>query len=47
MREILHIQGGQCGANIWEVTVFWCIDGETGRYHGDSGLQSERLNNGS
>ncbi|VAI22690.1 unnamed protein product [Triticum turgidum subsp. durum] len=48
MREILHIQGGQCGnqigAKFWEVI---CdehgIDG-TGRYAGDSDLQLERIN---
>ncbi|THU68679.1 hypothetical protein C4D60_Mb08t06400 [Musa balbisiana] len=48
MREILHIQGGQCGnqigAKFWEVI---CdehgIDG-TGKYSGDSDLQLERIN---
>ncbi|KAH7837558.1 hypothetical protein Vadar_015167 [Vaccinium darrowii] len=48
MREILHIQGGQCGnqigAKFWEVI---CdehgIDG-TGKYAGDSELQLERIN---
>ncbi|CAL9098618.1 unnamed protein product [Musa acuminata subsp. burmannicoides] len=48
MREILHVQGGQCGnqigAKFWEVI---CdehgIDG-TGRYGGDSDLQLERIN---
>ncbi|RWW73183.1 hypothetical protein BHE74_00018955 [Ensete ventricosum] len=48
MREILHVQGGQCGnqigAKFWEVI---CdehgIDG-TGKYTGDSDLQLERIN---
>ncbi|KAM2565056.1 hypothetical protein TB1_007735 [Malus domestica] len=48
MREILHIQGGQCGNQI--STKFWevvCaehgIDG-TRRYEGDSELQLEMIN---
>ncbi|RRT46800.1 hypothetical protein BHE74_00031897 [Ensete ventricosum] len=48
MREILHIQGGQCGnqigAKFWEVI---CEDhgiDSTGNYTGDSGLQLERIN---
>ncbi|PQQ12814.1 Tubulin [Prunus yedoensis var. nudiflora] len=48
MREILHIQGGQCGnqigAKFWEVVCAeHGIDG-TGRYEGDSELQLERIN---
>ncbi|XP_059648528.1 tubulin beta-8 chain-like isoform X3 [Cornus florida] len=46
MREILHIQGGQCGnqigAKFWEV-VCAGID-STGRYQGDTDLQLERVN---
>ncbi|KAF8659388.1 hypothetical protein HU200_058599 [Digitaria exilis] len=37
MREILHIQGGQCGNQIG--AKFW-----EGRYAGDSDLQLERIN---
>jgi hypothetical protein len=48
VREIVHIQAGQCGnqigAKFWEV-----ISGEHGidptrSYHGDSDLQLERVN---
>jgi len=48
MREIVHLQAGQCGnqvgAKFWET-----ISGEhgidpTGTYHGDSQLQLERIN---
>lgn len=48
MREILHIQGGQCGnqigAKFWEVV---CVEhgiDSTGRYNGDNDLQLERVN---
>ncbi|GFP96416.1 tubulin beta-8 chain [Phtheirospermum japonicum] len=47
MREILHIQGGQCGnqigARFWEVV---CVEhgiDATGRYHGVSDPQIERF----
>ncbi|KAG6385238.1 hypothetical protein SASPL_154068 [Salvia splendens] len=48
MREILHIQGGQCGNQIgskfWEVICGeHAIDG-IGKYSGDSDLQLERIN---
>nr|GMD73329.1 tubulin beta-2 chain [Ipomoea batatas] len=47
MREILHIQGGQCGnqigAKFWEVVCAEHGIDDTGRYHGDSDLQLERL----
>ncbi|CAM8940709.1 unnamed protein product [Rhodiola kirilowii] len=40
MREILHIQGGQCGNQIsskfWEVVCAEHGVDATGRYHGDS-----------
>ncbi|KAF4369250.1 hypothetical protein F8388_022906 [Cannabis sativa] len=48
MREILHIQGGQCGnqigAKFWEVICAEHGIDSTGRYTGDSELQLERLN---
>lgn len=48
MREILHIQGGQCGnqigAKFWEVVCAEHGIDSTGRYHGDSDLQLERVN---
>lgn len=48
MREIVHIQAGQCGnqigAKFWEViSDEHCIDA-TGTYFGDSDLQLERIN---
>ncbi|XP_006896983.1 PREDICTED: tubulin beta-1 chain [Elephantulus edwardii] len=48
MREIVHIQIGQCGNQIG--SKFWEVIGEehgidpTGSYHGDSALQLERIN---
>jgi len=48
MREILHIQGGQCGnqigAKFWEVVCAEHGIDPTGRYGGDSELQLERIN---
>ena len=48
MREILHIQGGQCGnqigAKFWEVICDEHGIDATGRYAGDSDLQLERIN---
>eukprot|EP01018_Ginkgo_biloba_P031803 Gb_15855 [translate_table: standard] len=48
MREILHIQGGQCGnqigAKFWEVICDEHGIDPTGSYHGDSDLQLERIN---
>lgn len=48
MREILHIQGGQCGnqigAKFWEVICDEHGIDSTGTYHGDSDLQLERIN---
>ncbi|GFS29558.1 tubulin beta-7 chain [Actinidia rufa] len=48
MREILHIQGGQCGnqigAKFWEVVCAEHGIDSTGRYQGDSDLQLERVN---
>ncbi|KAJ8437899.1 hypothetical protein Cgig2_031415 [Carnegiea gigantea] len=48
MREILHIQGGQCGnqigAKFWEVVCAEHGVDDTGRYHGESDLQLERIN---
>ncbi|KAF5758695.1 putative purine-nucleoside phosphorylase [Helianthus annuus] len=48
MREILHIQGGQCdnqiGAKFWEVV---CAEHDiyvTGKYIGDSELQLKHIN---
>ncbi|KAJ8554436.1 hypothetical protein K7X08_025114 [Anisodus acutangulus] len=46
MREILHIQGGQCGnqigAKFWEVVCAEHGIDSTGRYKGDNDLQLER-----
>ncbi|MQL97429.1 hypothetical protein Taro_030124 [Colocasia esculenta] len=48
MREILHIQGGQCGnqigAKFWEVICDEHGIDPTGKYSGDSDLQLERIN---
>lgn len=48
MREIVHIQGGQCGnqigAKFWEVISDEHGVDPTGSYHGDSDLQLERIN---
>ncbi|PNH02713.1 Tubulin beta chain [Tetrabaena socialis] len=48
MREIVHIQGGQCGnqigAKFWEVVSDEHGVDPTGTYHGDSDLQLERIN---
>ncbi|KAK7831742.1 tubulin beta-1 chain [Quercus suber] len=48
MREILHIQGGQCGnqigAKFWEVICDEHGIDHTGKYNGDSELQLERVN---
>ncbi|KAF1878491.1 hypothetical protein Lal_00047160 [Lupinus albus] len=48
MREILHIQGGQCGnqigAKFWEVVCAEHGIDSTGRYGGDNELQLERVN---
>ncbi|CAN1290220.1 Tubulin beta-1 chain [Linum perenne] len=48
MREILHIQGGQCGnqigAKFWEVICDEHGIDHTGKYSGDSELQLERIN---
>ena len=48
MREILHIQGGQCGnqigAKFWEVVCAEHGIDPTGKYQGDSDLQLERIN---
>src|SRR3990167_6416814 len=48
MREIVHIQGGQCGnqigAKFWEVISDEHGIDTTGTYHGDSDLQLERIN---
>ena len=45
-REIVHIQGGQCGnqigAKFWEVISDEHGVDPTGTYHGDSDLQLER-----
>ena len=47
-REILHIQGGQCGnqigAKFWEVVCDEHGIDPTGRYQGTSDLQLERVN---
>ena len=47
MREIVHIQGGQCGhqigAKFWEVISDEHGVDPTGSYHGDSDLQLERI----
>ena len=48
MREIVHIQGGQCGnqigAKFWEVICDEHGVDPTGTYRGDSDLQLERIN---
>ncbi|PIA25360.1 hypothetical protein AQUCO_11800031v1 [Aquilegia coerulea] len=48
MREILHIQGGQCGnqigAKFWEVICDEHGIDPSGKYNGDSDLQLERIN---
>ena len=48
MRELCHIQGGQCGnqigAKFWEVIADEHGIDPTGTYHGDSDLQLERIN---
>ncbi|KAL7486313.1 hypothetical protein ACHAW6_011901 [Cyclotella cf. meneghiniana] len=48
MREIVHIQGGQCGnqigAKFWERRSFNLKIPLSGTYHGDSDLQLERIN---
>ncbi|XP_036619123.1 tubulin beta-4B chain-like isoform X2 [Trichosurus vulpecula] len=48
MREILHLQAGQCGnqigAKFWEVISDEHGIDPTGTYHGDSNLQLERIN---
>ncbi|KAH8506033.1 hypothetical protein H0E87_013026 [Populus deltoides] len=48
MREILHIQGGQCGnqigAKFWEVVCAEHGIDATGKWNGDSELQIERIN---
>jgi len=48
MREIVHIQGGQCGnqigAKFWEVISDEHGVDPTGTYHGDSDLQLDRIN---
>ncbi|GLT90947.1 hypothetical protein SLE2022_088620 [Rubroshorea leprosula] len=47
MKEILHIQGGQCGnigAKFWEVVCDEHGIDPTGRYNGNSDLQLERVN---
>ena len=48
MREILHIQGGQCGNQIgskfWEVVCAEHGIDPTGKYTGTSDLQLERVN---
>merc|ERR1711972_695378 len=48
MREIVHIQVGQCGnqigAKFWEIISDEHGIDPTGTYHGDSDLQLERIN---
>ncbi|CAF4569747.1 unnamed protein product [Rotaria socialis] len=48
MREIVHMQAGQCGNQIgskfWEVISDEHGIDPTGAYHGDSDLQLERIN---
>uniref|UniRef100_A0A8C4WAX8 Tubulin/FtsZ GTPase domain-containing protein n=1 Tax=Gopherus evgoodei TaxID=1825980 RepID=A0A8C4WAX8_9SAUR len=48
MREIVHLQIGQCGnqigAKFWEVISDEHGIDVTGNYHGDSPLQLERIN---
>ena len=48
MREIVHMQAGQCGnqigAKFWEIISDEHGVDPTGTYHGDSDLQLERVN---
>ena len=48
MRELVHIQGGQCdnqiGAKFWEVISDEHGVDPIGTYHGDSNFQLERIN---
>merc|ERR1712158_101435 len=48
MREIVHLQAGQCGnqigAKFWEIISDEHGIDPTGSYHGDSDLQLERIN---
>merc|ERR1712241_162892 len=48
MREIVHLQAGQCGnqigAKLWEIISDEHGIDPTGTYHGDSDLQLERIN---
>merc|ERR1711910_82204 len=48
MREIVHLQAGQCGnqigAKFWEIISDEHGIDPTGTYHGDSDLQLERIN---
>uniref|UniRef100_A0A3P8UCD6 Tubulin/FtsZ GTPase domain-containing protein n=1 Tax=Cynoglossus semilaevis TaxID=244447 RepID=A0A3P8UCD6_CYNSE len=48
MREIVHLQAGQCGnqigAKFWEVISDEHGIDPSGTYHGDSDLQLERIN---
>ena len=48
MREIVHIQAGQCGnqigAKFWEIVADEHGIDPTGIYEGDSDLQLERIN---
>jgi len=48
MREIVHLQAGQCGnqigAKFWEIISDEHGVDPTGTYHGDSDLQLERVN---
>merc|ERR1712072_510558 len=47
-RELVHVQGGQCGnqigAKFWEIISDEHGVDPTGTYHGDSDLQLERIN---
>uniref|UniRef100_A0A3B1JIC4 Tubulin/FtsZ GTPase domain-containing protein n=1 Tax=Astyanax mexicanus TaxID=7994 RepID=A0A3B1JIC4_ASTMX len=47
MREIVHLQAGQCGnqigAKFWEVISDEHGIDPTGTYHGDSDLQLDRI----
>merc|ERR1711888_558198 len=47
MREIVHIQAGQCGnqigAKFWEIISDEHGIDPTGTYHGDSDLQLDRI----
>ena len=48
MRDILHVQGGQCGnqigAKFWEVVCAEHGIDSTGRYQGDTELQLLEFN---